>query len=135
MDSRIRGAKDSSDRSLEAQDPRKNSRLGPIFWINVCPMKKIFFIFSLLLFSLTSVVRALEVPSLRGYVNDNAGMIVVVAKQERKIRIEVGRGLEGRLTDLLAGRIIDLVITPRFKRGDFDGGVRGGGFCPIEAPR
>ncbi len=63
------------------------------------------------------------------------GIIVVVAKQERKIRIEVGRGLEGRLTDLLAGRIVDLVITPRFKRGDFDGGFQAGISALVDATR
>lgn len=63
------------------------------------------------------------------------GIIVLVAKQERKIRIEVGRGLEGRLTDLMAGRIIDLVIKPRFKRGDFDGGFTAGIHSLIDATR
>jgi uncharacterized protein len=63
------------------------------------------------------------------------GIIVVVAKQERKIRIEVGRGLEGKLTDLLAGRIVDLVIAPRFKRGDFDGGFTAGVSALIDATR
>ncbi|MEW5772546.1 MAG: TPM domain-containing protein [Thermodesulfobacteriota bacterium] len=50
------------------------------------------------------------------------GALVLVAKADRKMRIEVGYGLEGRLTDLLAGRIIDNVMAPRFKAGDFDGG-------------
>jgi len=54
------------------------------------------------------------------------GVLLLVAKQERKIRIEVGYGLEGVLTDLLAGRIVDLVITPAFKKGDFDGGISQG---------
>ena len=70
-----------------------------------------------------------------GQKNKDNGIIVVVAKQERKIRIEVGRGLEGRLTDLLAGRIVDLVITPRFKRGDFDGGFVAGITALIDATR
>lgn len=51
------------------------------------------------------------------------GAILLVAAQERKIRIEVGRGLEGKLTDLVAGRIIRNDLAPRFKSGDFDGGV------------
>ena len=51
------------------------------------------------------------------------------------MRIEVGRGLEGRLTDLVAGRIIDLVITPRFKSGDFDGGFTAGVSALIDATR
>lgn len=54
------------------------------------------------------------------------GAILLIAKQERKVRIEVGRGLEGKLTDLMAGRIIRDVITPRFKAQDFDGGVLAG---------
>ncbi len=63
------------------------------------------------------------------------GVIFLVAKQERKIRIEVGRGLEGKLTDLLTGRIIDLVIKPKFKRGDFDGGFIAGVHALIDAAR
>src|SRR4030042_1728537 len=43
------------------------------------------------------------------------GILFIVSKQERKIRIEGGYGLEGNLTDLIAGRIIDQVIKPRFK--------------------
>jgi len=54
--------------------------------------------------------------------NDN-GAILIVSKQDRKIRIEVGYGLEGKLTDLISGRIIRNVIVPHFKSGDFDAGV------------
>lgn len=54
------------------------------------------------------------------------GAILIIAKQDRKIRIEVGRGLEGKLTDLVSGRIIRNEISPRFKEGDFDGGVAAG---------
>ncbi|MGE4299280.1 MAG: YgcG family protein [Desulfovibrionaceae bacterium] len=63
------------------------------------------------------------------------GVLLVVAKAERKVRIEVGYGLEGRLTDLLAGRIIDNEITPRFKQGDFDGGFAAGTLGIIQAVR
>jgi len=70
-----------------------------------------------------------------GQKNKDNGIIMLVAKQERKIRIEVGRGLEGRLTDLLAGRIVDLVITPRFKRGDFEGGFQAGVSALVDATR
>jgi uncharacterized protein len=70
-----------------------------------------------------------------GQKNKDNGLIVIVAKEERKIRIEVGRGLEGRMTDLLAGRIVDLVITPRFKRGDFDGGFTTGVSALIDGTR
>jgi uncharacterized protein len=63
------------------------------------------------------------------------GIIFLVANQERKIRVEVGRGLEGKLTDLMSGRIIDLVVKPRFKRGDFDGGFIAGVHSLIDATR
>jgi uncharacterized protein len=51
------------------------------------------------------------------------GAILLIAKTDRKIRIEVGYGLEGSLTDLMAGRIIRNVIVPKFKAGNFDQGV------------
>jgi uncharacterized protein len=54
------------------------------------------------------------------------GAILLIAKNDRKLRIEVGYGLEGRLTDLLAGRIIRDTILPHFKAGDFDQGVISG---------
>ncbi|HMK48738.1 MAG TPA: TPM domain-containing protein, partial [Thermodesulfovibrionales bacterium] len=63
------------------------------------------------------------------------GVIFLVAKNDRKMRIEVGRGLEGKLTDLTAGRIVDLVVKPRFKRGDFDGGFVAGISAIIDATR
>ncbi len=147
-------------------------------------MKSIITIFWLL-FTISATAFALEVPALRGHVNDYAnilspqtvqqleselsafersdstqivvltiptlegesledfsikvaeawrigqkkidnGVIFLIAKQEHKIRIEVGRGLEGKLTDLVSGRIIRGEIAPRFKAGDFDGGVTAG---------
>jgi len=63
------------------------------------------------------------------------GVIILVAKQERKIRIEIGRGLEGKLTDLMTGRIVTLVITPHFKKGDFDSGFISGVHAIIAAAR
>ncbi len=51
------------------------------------------------------------------------GAVLVIARDDRKLRIEVGYGLEGRLTDLTAGRIIRDVITPQFRNGRFDQGV------------
>lgn len=54
------------------------------------------------------------------------GAILVVAKNDRKLRIEVGYGLEGVLTDATTKRIIDEVIAPRFKSGDFAGGITAG---------
>jgi uncharacterized protein len=70
-----------------------------------------------------------------GHKGKDNGIIFIVAKQDRKMRIEVGRGLEGRLTDLMAGRIVDLVVKPRFKRGDFDGGFTAGVSSLIDATR
>jgi uncharacterized protein len=54
------------------------------------------------------------------------GAVLVVAKDDRKLRIEVGYGLEGALTDVTSKRIIDEVITPRFRSGDFAGGISSG---------
>ena len=54
------------------------------------------------------------------------GVLLVVAKNDRKLHIEVGYGLEGILPDAIAKRIIDDDIVPRFKENDFYGGVRAG---------
>jgi len=51
------------------------------------------------------------------------GAILIIVRNDRKLRIEVGYGLEGRLTDLVAGRIIRHVIVPRFQEGNFNQGV------------
>jgi uncharacterized protein len=54
--------------------------------------------------------------------SDN-GVLIVVAKNDRKVRIEVGYGLEGSLTDLTSRRIIAEDIAPKFREGDFAGGL------------
>lgn len=54
------------------------------------------------------------------------GVLLLIAKQDRALRIEVGYGLEGALTDITSKRIIDGTITPYFKRGDFNGGITAG---------
>src|SRR5437899_12954655 len=51
------------------------------------------------------------------------GALLVIAKNDRRLRIEVGYGLEGALTDATTKRIIDEDITPKFKSGDFAGRV------------
>lgn len=56
----------------------------------------------------------------------NNGVLLLVAPKERRVRIEVGYGLEGALTDALAKVIITNAITPRFKEGDFGGGISRG---------
>jgi uncharacterized protein len=93
--------------------------------------------------STTNQVAVLTIPSLEGedlegYAlrvaetwklgrkgKDN-GVLLLVARDEHAIRIEVGSGLEGALPDIVCGSIIRSVVTPRFKSGDFDGGVRSG---------
>lgn len=54
------------------------------------------------------------------------GLILVVAKDDRRLRVEVGYGLEGAIPDSVAKRVIDERITPRFRDGDYYGGVRDG---------
>lgn len=56
----------------------------------------------------------------------NNGAILFIFKAERKLRIEVGYGLEGVLPDALAKRIISQEIAPAFKRGDYEGGIKTG---------
>jgi uncharacterized protein len=83
------------------------------------------------------------VPSLRGYdIRDygnrlfrhwklgdakrDDGVLLLVAPKERKVSIETGYGVEGVMTDALSRLIIENAITPRFKNGDFAGGIRAG---------
>jgi uncharacterized protein len=83
------------------------------------------------------------VPSLQGYeISDygyqlgrawgigqkgmNNGALLIVAPTERRVRIEVGYGLEPILTDAFSSVVIQTQITPRFKKGDYDGGVSAG---------
>jgi uncharacterized protein len=54
------------------------------------------------------------------------GALLLIAKNDRTLRIEVGYGLEGVLPDAIANRIIDEIIVPRFKRGDFYSGIESG---------
>jgi uncharacterized protein len=54
------------------------------------------------------------------------GVLLVIAKQERRIRIHTGRGVQGTLTDALSKRIVSDVVTPRFRSGDFAGGIDAG---------
>ncbi|MBA4390106.1 MAG: methanol dehydrogenase [Syntrophus sp. (in: bacteria)] len=97
-------------------------------------------------------IVVLTVPSLEGEVQEefsmkvaeawkigqkgkDNGVVLFVAGKERKVRIEVGRGLEGKLTDLVSGQIIDLIIKPRFAKGDFDGGFIAATSALIDATR
>jgi len=58
-----------------------------------------------------------------GQKDKNTGAILLVAPTERKVRIEVGYGLEGELTDAAASTIIDQVILPQFRQGKFEAGI------------
>src|SRR6185437_2094418 len=54
------------------------------------------------------------------------GAILIIAKQDRTVRIEVGYGLEGALNDAVSERIVSEIIRPRFRQGDFYGGITAG---------
>jgi uncharacterized protein len=61
-----------------------------------------------------------------GQAQKNNGVLLLVAPNEHKVRIEVGYGLEGTLTDALSSVVISSAIVPRFKTGDFSGGIERG---------
>jgi len=63
------------------------------------------------------------------------GVILIVAQKERKIRIEVGRGFEGILPDVIASRIIREVIAPRYREGDYAGSIQAGIDSILEVTR
>ena len=85
-----------------------------------------------------ATVTSLEGQEIEPYANElfrswklgektkNNGVLLLVAPNERRVRIEVGYGLEGTLTDALAKVIITNAIAPRFKTGDFGGGISRG---------
>jgi uncharacterized protein len=85
-----------------------------------------------------ATVNSLEGQDIEPYANElfrtwklgektkNNGVLLLVAPNERRVRIEVGYGLEGTLTDALSKVIIANAITPRFKTGDFSGGITRG---------
>jgi uncharacterized protein len=91
----------------------------------------------------TDQIVVATLPSLQGYAIEdfsnrlfrawrlgqdktNNGVLLLVAPTERKVRIEVGYGLEGALTDALSRVVIATAITPKFKSGDFAGGIEAG---------
>ena len=85
-----------------------------------------------------ATVKSLEGQAVEPYANElfrhwklgeatkNNGVLLLIAPKERKVRIEVGYGLEGTLTDALSKIVIANAIAPRFKAGDFGGGVERG---------
>jgi uncharacterized protein len=76
-------------------------------------------------------VRVFENWKLGSREKDN-GVLIVVAPQEHRMRIEVGYGLEGTLTDVAADRIIRNLMTPRFREGNYDVGVEAGATAVIQ---
>src|SRR4249919_1912569 len=85
-----------------------------------------------------ATVNSLEGQEIEPYANElfrawklgeatkNNGVLLLIAPKERRVRIEVGYGLEGTLTDAVSSIIISNAIAPRFKAGDFNGGVTRG---------
>ncbi len=67
-----------------------------------------------------------------GQEGEDNGALLIVAKDERKVRIEVGYGLEGRLTDAQSSVIINRVITPAFRQGNFEAGIVNGAAAMIQ---
>ena len=70
-------------------------------------------------------IRVAEAWKLGQKGKDN-GLLLLVAKDDHKVRVEVGYGLEGVIPDAVARQVIDGLITPRFKQGDFAGGLTAG---------
>lgn len=108
------GEQASLDRTLRDFEARKGSQVAVLIVPTTAPE-------SIEQFSIR-VAEAWKIG--RKKVDD--GAILLVAKDDRKLRIEVGYGLEGALTDVTSKRIIDEIITPRFKAGDFAGGITAG---------
>jgi uncharacterized protein len=67
-----------------------------------------------------------------GQKGSNNGVLLIVAPNERKVRIEVGYGLEGTLTDAITSVIIQSVVLPRFRANDYPGGIQNGADAVIK---
>jgi len=102
------------ERTLTAFEARKGSQLAVLMVASTAPEEVEQF-----------ALRVAEKWKLgRKKIDD--GAILVVAKDDRAVRIEVGYGLEGALTDLTSKRIISEIVLPRFKQQDFSGGITAG---------
>lgn len=90
--------------------------------------------------STTTVLAVATLPDLKGYDKQQVatylfskwklwdqkkfnGVLILVAPNEQEVRIEVGYGLEGSITDIMAGRIVRRILIPEFKKGDFYAGL------------
>lgn len=67
-----------------------------------------------------------------GQEGEDNGALLIVAQQERKVRIEVGYGLEGRLTDAASATIVNQIITPAFRQGNFADGIASGAAAMVQ---
>lgn len=67
-----------------------------------------------------------------GQKDEDTGALLIVARDDRRVRIEVGYGLEGRLTDAQSSVIINRIITPAFREGDFTRGITEGTAAMIQ---
>jgi uncharacterized protein len=81
----------------------------------------------------TTAPEAIEQYSIRvvdewklGRKSVDDGALLIIAKDDHRVRIEVGRGLEGVLTDAMSNRIISETVTPAFRQGNFYGGIEAG---------
>jgi uncharacterized protein len=81
----------------------------------------------------TTAPEAIEQYSIRvvdewklGRKNVDDGALLIIARNDHRVRIEVGRGLEGVLTDAMSNRIISETVTPAFRQGNFYGGIEAG---------
>jgi len=68
-----------------------------------------------------------------GQQGKNNGVLLIIAKAERSMRIEVGYGLEGTLTDAISANIIQTILRPAFKKGQFEQGIEAGATAIIAA--
>lgn len=67
-----------------------------------------------------------------GQADEDTGALLIVSRDDRKMRIEVGYGLEGRLTDAQSSAIINGIITPAFRAGNFDQGIAEGAAAMVQ---
>jgi uncharacterized protein len=107
-------ARDALEAKLEAFEKRKGAQLAVLIVATTQPE--------------TIEQYAIRVASAwqLGRAGIDDGALLLVAKDDRALRIEVGYGLEGALTDALSNRIIDQWIVPRFRAGNFAGGIEAG---------
>jgi uncharacterized protein len=102
------------DQQLQALEDSKGSQLVLLIVATTAPHSLFDYSFG--------VVEANQV----GRLDVDDGVLLLVATEDRKMRIEVGYGLEGAIPDVHAKRIIDEYITPLFRTGDFAGGIKNG---------